>query len=291
MAFNSLGFLAFFAAVCAALALTNIPAAKRALGDKLFGARHVLLIAANYVFYASWNWKCCFLLLALTVIAYVSAANCRRSRFALHAGVVLPLVILGVFKYFNFFVGSFCELFGLAEPGALKLLLPVGISFYTFQTLSYIIDVHRGKVEAERNPVKLALYISFFPQLVSGPIVKAGEFLPQLCEDRNVSLVNLEKGVQIFLFGLFKKVVIADNIAVFVNAVFLTPCSSAAERCCWPSWGTRYSSIATSPVIPTWPSAVRAALAMSCREISTCRISPAASRSSGSAGTSAFQRG
>ena len=98
MAFNSLGFLAFFAAVCAALSLTNIPAVKRALGDKLFGARHVLLIAANYVFYASWNWKCCFLLLALTVIAYVSAANCRRSRFALHAGVVLPLVILGVFK-------------------------------------------------------------------------------------------------------------------------------------------------------------------------------------------------
>lgn len=223
MAFNSLGFLAFFAAVCAALALTNIPAAKRALGDKLFGARHVLLIAANYVFYASWNWKCCFLLLALTVIAYVSAANCRRSRFALHAGVVLPLVILGVFKYFNFFVGSFCELFGLAEPGALKLLLPVGISFYTFQTLSYIIDVHRGKVEAERSPIKLALYISFFPQLVSGPIVKAGEFLPQLCEDRNVSLVNLEKGVQIFLFGLFKKVVIADNIAVFVNAVYSNP--------------------------------------------------------------------
>ena len=223
MAFNSLGFLAFFAAVCAALALTNIPAAKRALGDKLFGARHVLLIAANYAFYASWNWKCCFLLLALTVIAYVSAANCRRSRFALHAGVVLPLVILGVFKYFNFFVGSFCELFGLAEPGALKLLLPVGISFYTFQTLSYIIDVHRGKVEAERSPIKLALYISFFPQLVSGPIVKAGEFLPQLCEDRNVSLVNLEKGVQIFLFGLFKKVVIADNIAVFVNAVYSNP--------------------------------------------------------------------
>ena len=223
MAFNSLGFLVFFAAVCAALSLTNIPAVKRALGDKLFGARHVLLIAANYAFYVSWNWKCCFLLLALTVIAYVSAANCRRSRFALHAGVVLPLVILGVFKYFNFFVGSFCELFGLAEPGALKLLLPVGISFYTFQTLSYIIDVHRGKVEAERSPIKLALYISFFPQLVSGPIVKAGEFLPQLCEDRNVSLVNLEKGVQIFLFGLFKKVVIADNIAVFVNAVYSNP--------------------------------------------------------------------
>ena len=223
MAFNSLGFLAFFAAVCALLALTNISAVKRALGDRLLSARHVLLIAANYVFYASWNWKCCFLLLALTVIAYVSAANCRRSRFALHAGVVLPLVILGVFKYFNFFVGSFCELFGLAEPGALKLLLPVGISFYTFQTLSYIIDVHRGKVEAERNPMKLALYISFFPQLVSGPIVKAGEFLPQLREDRNVSIANLEAGVQIFLFGLFKKLVIADNIAVFVNAVYANP--------------------------------------------------------------------
>ena len=223
MAFNSLGFLAFFAVVCAGLALTNISAVKRALGSKLFGARHVLLIAANYVFYASWNWKCCFLLLALTVIAYVSAVNCRRSRLALYAGIVLPLLILGMFKYYNFFVGSFCALFGIANPGTLTLLLPVGISFYTFQVLSYIIDVHREKIEAEKNPVKLALYISFFPQIVSGPIVKAGEFLPQLYEDRNISIANLEKGVQIFLFGLFKKVVIADNISVFANAVYANP--------------------------------------------------------------------
>ena len=138
------------------------------------------------------------------MIAYVSAANCRRSRFALHAGVVLPLVILGVFKYFNFFVGSFCELFGLAEPGALKLLLPVGISFYTFQTLSYIIDVHRGKVEAEKPYKACALYL-VFPAARLRTDREGGEFLPQLCEDRNVSLVNLEKGVQIFLFGLFKR--------------------------------------------------------------------------------------
>ena len=115
MAFNSLGFLVFFAAVCAALSLTNIPAVKRALGDKLFGARHVLLIAANYAFYASWNWKCCFLLLALTVIAYVSAANCRRSRFALHAGVVHVVAADGVAAAETFKAGEL--LLRLAQRG------------------------------------------------------------------------------------------------------------------------------------------------------------------------------
>ena len=189
--------------------------------------RKYFLLAASYYFYMCWKPEFIVLILYSTAVDYFCALGMERraeqKKLFLAVSLTMNLGLLFFFKYFNFFVGSFCELFGLAEPGALKLLLPVGISFYTFQTLSYIIDVHRGKVEAERSPIKLALYISFFPQLVSGPIVKAGEFLPQLCEDRNVSLVNLEKGVQIFLFGLFKKVVIADNIAVFVNAVYSNP--------------------------------------------------------------------
>ena len=104
-----------------------------------------------------------------------------------------------------------------------EILLPVGISFYTFQSLSYTIDVYRGKIEAERSFADVALYIAFFPQLVAGPIVKAGDFIPQLHEDRNISLKGLEEGVQIFVFGLFKKLVIADNIALLVDAVYANP--------------------------------------------------------------------
>ena len=223
MAFNSLSFLVFFVIVAAAMALTNTAAVKRLLGGKLIGFRHVLLLLASYVFYGWWNWKCCLLLLMLTAVAFFSSQSCRKSRFALCAGVIFPLLVLGIFKYFNFFIESFCELFGIIRRGSLNLILPVGISFYTFQALSYIIDVHRGKIGAEKSFVKVALYIGFFPQIVSGPIVKAGEFLPQLDGDRNISPANLEKGVQYFAFGLFKKAVIADNISVFVDAVYSNP--------------------------------------------------------------------
>lgn len=223
MAFNSLSFLVFFVIVAAAMALTNTAAVKRLLGGRLIGSRHVLLLLASYVFYGWWNWKCCLLMLMLTAVAFFSSQSCRKSRFALCAGVIFPLLVLGVFKYFNFFVESFCELFGIIRRGSLNIILPVGISFYTFQALSYIIDVHRGRIEAERSFVKVALYIAFFPQLVAGPIVKAEDFIPQLYEDRSISPANLEKGVQYFAFGLFKKIVLADNISFFVDAVFLNP--------------------------------------------------------------------
>ena len=111
-------------------------------------------------------------------------------------GVVVPLVILGFFKYFNFFVDSFTDAFGIKRTDAWNIILPLGISFYTFQALSYSLDVYRGKIAAEKSFTKLALYIAFFPRLVSGPIVKAGEFLPQLYEDRNINLENFKEGVQ-----------------------------------------------------------------------------------------------
>ena len=230
MQFNSLAFLIFFSLVCLLMALTNTPRFRSLPAARRMRLRHWLLLIASYVFYGWWNWKCCFLMLGLTLAAWVCSLVWTRTRrkAAVVLGVVIPLLILGIFKYFNFFVDSFCQLFGIARAGSLSILLPVGISFYTFQSLSYTIDVYRGRIEAEEDFVRTALYISFFPQLVAGPIVKAGDFLPQLREERNITLSGLERGVQIAAFGLFKKVVLADNISVFVDAVHQTPSAFSA---------------------------------------------------------------
>ena len=225
MLFNSLTFAVFFTLVCAVMALTNLPVFRAMPRAKRLRIRHVILLLASYVFYGWWNWRCCFLMLGLTLVAHVCALQLEKPwrKTALVLGVVVPLVILGIFKYYNFFMDSFCTAFGIARTGTLKIILPVGISFYTFQSLSYTIDVSRGKIKAERDFIHTALYIAFFPQLVAGPIVKAGDFLPQLREERNISLRNLEPGVQIMLFGLFKKIVIADNISPFIDAVHSAP--------------------------------------------------------------------
>ena len=230
MQFNSLSFLVFFALVCLLMALTNTRACAALSREKRTRLRHLLLLAASYVFYGWWNWRCCFLMLGLTLTAHICAlhVNGRHRRVFLTLGVLTPLAILGVFKYFNFFVDSFCALFGIARTGTLRILLPVGISFYTFQSLSYTIDVSRGRVAPEKDFVKTALYIAFFPQLVAGPIVKAGDFLPQLYEERTITLRGLEEGAQIFAFGLFKKIVLADNVSVFVDAVHRAPAAFSA---------------------------------------------------------------
>ncbi|GHV91662.1 alginate O-acetyltransferase [Spirochaetia bacterium] len=215
MAFSSITFFVFFAIVLVATILI-----------KPRKARHIILLIASYVFYGWWDWRFCFLMLVLTVVAYISAIQIEKrqnNRIFIITGVAVPLIILGIFKYFNFFVASFAHIWGISSIGSLNIILPVGISFYTFQSLSYTIDVYRKKINAENDFFKLALYIAFFPQLVAGPIVRASDFLPQLEEDRNVSLQNFTTGIQIFVFGLFKKVVIADWLSVFVDDVFRTP--------------------------------------------------------------------
>ena len=213
MQFNSLAFLVFFPIVCALAALLR--------GEKHMRIRHIMLLIASYVFYGWWNWKFCFLMLLMSVVAYICAIAYSRSgkKLPVYIGVIFPLIVLGVFKYFNFFVGSFCDAFGIANPGTLNIILPVGISFYSFQAVGYILDVYRGKIAAEKSFIKFALFIAVFFKLAQGPIVKAADFLPQLSEDRNISLRGIELGVQYFAFGLFKKIVLADNISVFVDAV------------------------------------------------------------------------
>ena len=227
MVFSSVVFLVFFCIVAMVLAITKLKFLKERFGEKALRTfRHIFLLVASYVFYGWWDWRFCLLMLGLTYISYLSARvisnHGKYERLFKVIGIVVPLIVLGIFKYFNFFVDSFCSLFGVGEHSTFNIILPVGISFYTFQSMSYTIDVIRKDVPAS-SFLEVALYVAFFPQLVAGPIVKAQEFIPQLQEERNISFKNLEKGLQIFVIGLFKKIVIADNISVFVDQVFAKP--------------------------------------------------------------------
>ncbi len=220
MSFVSLAFVLLFAATYLSSRLC-----------KTRDQKHAVLLAASYIFYAYWDVRFLALLVLQTYISYFLAkkidrsATKRQSKRFLILGVSVSLAILGFFKYFNFFVESFILLFGIENSNSLNIILPVGISFYTFQALSYLIDVYRKKLKASDRFVKISLYISFFPQLVAGPIVRASDFLPQLNEERPMTNVNLVEGLQMFLFGLIKKIVIADRLAVAVDAVFASPVS------------------------------------------------------------------
>ena len=194
MIFSSISFIVFFSVVLLGVCL---------LKGKENKQKFLLLV--SYVFYGWWDYRFCFLMLALTAVSYVTAIKIERNRHTsvkakrfLRLGIVFPLVILGFFKYFNFFVDTFISVFDISSFHALQIILPVGISFYTFQSMSYTIDVYRGKLRATDSFLKLALYISFFPQLVAGPIVRAIDFLPQLEKEQYVTWQNFKIGFQIF---------------------------------------------------------------------------------------------
>lgn len=226
MVFNSFDFLYFFIIVCLIMSLTNMKYICKTLQQKkIYQFRHIILLIASYIFYAFWNIKCCLLMLLLSIIAYGMSILYVKTKKKIYiiAGVVFLLIILAIFKYFNFFIGSFCYVWGIKNPHMLNIILPMGISFYTFQALSYLIDVYKNKIEVEKSFLKVSLFISFFPQLVAGPIVKANKFMHQLYEDRNINIENVRVGIQQFLFGLFKKVVVADNISLGVDSVWQSP--------------------------------------------------------------------
>jgi D-alanyl-lipoteichoic acid acyltransferase DltB (MBOAT superfamily) len=195
--------------------------------------QNVLLLGASWIFYGAWSWKFLLLLLGSTVLDYVcgqliaDAPDRRRKRLVLIVSVTANLLFLATFKYLGFFVTEFAALlerlgFNASLP-VLEIVLPVGISFYTFQTIGYVVDVYRGKVRAARNFLTYALYVAFFPQLVAGPIERAGHMLPQYEKVRVWSTPKFESGLQLAVWGLFKKIVIADNLAPFVDAVFDDP--------------------------------------------------------------------
>jgi D-alanyl-lipoteichoic acid acyltransferase DltB (MBOAT superfamily) len=222
MLFNSPTFVLFFAAVFCAY---------WGLGRRK--PQNILLLLASYVFYGTWSWKFLLLLWASTVVDYTigrlmaRATDGRRRRALLIASVAVNLSFLGFFKYYNFFVREAVDLLGAlgfeAQPHILQIVLPVGISFYTFQSLGYVIDVYRGKLAAERDFLDYALFVAFFPQLVAGPIERATHMLPQFKSERKFAGAALDSGLQLMVWGLFKKIVIADNLAPYVNAVFADP--------------------------------------------------------------------
>lgn len=192
--------------------------------------RWFLLLIASYYFYMSWNPKYVVLILLTTVISYVSALwiekskNTRQKKIALLASLVICLGTLFFFKYFNFFSSSVQRALGFfsikINPFALKVLLPVGISFYTFQTLSYVIDVYRGKSHAERHFGIYATFISFFPQLVAGPIERTENLLPQIKSEKQFDYESASYGMKLMAWGFLKKLAIADVMAPYVNTVF-----------------------------------------------------------------------
>jgi alginate O-acetyltransferase complex protein AlgI len=180
---------------------------------------------ANVLFYAFWDFRFLLLIALVVLLSYISALLFEKTgkRYCIHASVIICIAILGVFKYFNFFSESFSKLFGISDHVTLNLILPLGISFYLFQAMSYMFDVLYGKISAEKDLEKLAVYISFFPQITSGPIVKSKDFLPQLDRMHRVSKDNVYEGIQLFLIGLTKKIVFADRIGVAVDAVYSAP--------------------------------------------------------------------
>lgn len=218
MAFNSLSFLLFFP--IAVLGYYVIPQK----------GRNLWLLVLSYYFYMCWNASYALLILFSTVSTYLCAGlisrvkDPRRRKLALGLNIGVNLGILFLFKYYQMFVDLLAQVLeplGIAfAPAKLSLLLPVGISFYTFQALGYSIDVYRGTVKHEKNFLNYALFVSFFPQLVAGPIERSERLLPQFREVHPYRYENVAQGLRIMLLGFFKKVVIADNAAIAVDRMY-----------------------------------------------------------------------
>ena len=238
MLFNSLEFLLFLPLVFAAYWALN-PWTDRKQGLQV---QNMLLLVASYLFYGWWDWRFLSLIAFSTLVDYavglqIAKANAReipsnsseseRSRTAkrwLWLSILVNLGLLGFFKYANFFIENWIDAWsavGVAmDPWSLKVILPVGISFYTFQTLSYSIDIYRRKLKPTRNLLEFAAFVSFFPQLVAGPIERASALLPQIASRRQFDYDEAVKGVRLILWGMFKKVAVADTCAIYVNEIF-----------------------------------------------------------------------
>ena len=193
--------------------------------------QNFFIVVVSYIFYGWWDWRFLFLIAFTSFCSWGSGLLIERYRETPKKtktinvlNIILNLLILGVFKYYDFFVTSFANLFlgGKADGLLLKIILPVGISFYTFQALSYSIDVYRGKLKATHDIVQFFAFVSFFPQLVAGPIERATNLLPQFGKSRKFDYDGACEGLRQIIWGLFKKIVVADNCAVYVDQIFNT---------------------------------------------------------------------
>ncbi len=221
MLFNSLNFALFLPIVFIIYWFLN---------NKSLKLQNILLLVSSYFFYACWDWRFLFLLVFSTVLDYYTGIKMCDSKsqssrkFWFWLSITINLGFLGVFKYYNFFAESFADAIsnvGLkVNPLTLDLILPVGISFYTFHGLSYVIDIYKERIRAEKNFIDYSVFVSFFPLLVAGPIERATHLLPQIQKKRVFSYSKSVDGLRQILWGLFKKIVIADQCAEHANNIF-----------------------------------------------------------------------
>ena len=220
MIFSSFQYIVFFSIVLALMAILPSDRLKKAA-----------LLAGSFVFYAFWDYRFVALLAGTSAVNYFvgrqierGADDTVRTRW-LRIGIVFDLLLLGVFKYFNFFVDSAnAALHPLhADLPLLHIILPVGISFITFEVISYLVDIYRRESRSARSIWELALLVAFFPHLIAGPILKPMQFLPEIEKKIEIRWTNIERGVQLFLLGLVKKVLISDHLAPFVDRIFHNP--------------------------------------------------------------------
>lgn len=221
MLFNSLEYLVFLPLVFAVYWF---------LLKNTVKGQNIFILLGSYVFYGWWDWRFLSLIAFSTMVDYligirIQGSNAKKKRkLLLGISLFVNLGLLGFFKYYNFFIDSWIDAFAsfgiTTHKSTLNIILPVGISFYTFQTLSYTIDVYRKKLEATSNFINFAAYVSFFPQLVAGPIERATNLLPQFAKKREFDEQQGISGINLILWGLFQKVVIADSCAPYVNAIF-----------------------------------------------------------------------
>jgi D-alanyl-lipoteichoic acid acyltransferase DltB (MBOAT superfamily) len=197
------------------------------------GQRNILIVTASYLFYGWWDWKFLSLILFSTIVDFFIGLKLKnedhivKRRALLWVSIFVNIGLLGFFKYYNFFLDNFVtafSFFGLKiNASSLNIILPVGISFYTFQTLSYTIDIFKRKMSPTKNFIAFSAFVSFFPQLVAGPIERACHLLPQFYEKKQFKYLNFTEGLKQILWGLFKKIVIADRLAIVVNEIYNNP--------------------------------------------------------------------
>lgn len=213
MLFNSLNFILFFVAVVVVYYL--LP--KNSM-------RKVFFLVASYYFYACFNVSMLAVLLFDTALAYWYGLSARKTKANITTTIVFLLLPLLCFKYLNFLMGTVGDVLALSgalvEMPSFELLLPIGISFYTFMAVGYVVDVYKGKIEAEKNALDFALFVGFFPQIASGPIGRAGQLIPQLKEKQPLLYKNLSAGAKMMLWGFFMKLVVGDRAGIYVDTVF-----------------------------------------------------------------------
>jgi D-alanyl-lipoteichoic acid acyltransferase DltB (MBOAT superfamily) len=223
MLFNSLDFFIFLPIVFAVFWL---------FGKKKPKVQNIILLVASYVFYGWWDYRFLSLIIFSTLVDYFvgkaiySTSSQKTKKRWLMLSLVFNLGLLGFFKYYDFFINSFVDAFKFAgftieNVWTLNIILPVGISFYTFQTLSYSLDIYKGKLKPTNNLLAFATYVAFFPQLVAGPIERAFHLLPQIENEKRFKYAQAVEGLKLMLWGLFKKVAIADSFAVMVDDIFV----------------------------------------------------------------------